>query len=176
MRGLLNRALTNQDYFDFGYFDATTSQAIPSGVWTTVKFDAMFNGNTDITLNTSTGVFTFPATIGGYWDVAFYVAWENTAAGLGTHRRLARYMADTVPSTFPFQVVQANEAPFISGMGDLSKPTYQFGYVQAGIDMTDASQHYIQVYQNSGSTINIVKSGIDAPLFMVARRGDWTPP
>lgn len=192
--GSVQRAAINDNFtelFDPDYLVAcrSTSQSIPTGTtsypgtWTGVIFDAPYSNTTGVTMNTSTGVMTFP--LGGSddcfgtWMLSGIVAWDNTLAGLQTHVRKIRIKATI--GGFPFVLATADQL-FDSAQGTSGELAYSYQQVYSQV-LIDPSlltcTVAVEVWHNAkvagvGTAINVMPNGIQAPLVIGARLSNYS--
>lgn len=132
-----------------------SDQTIPNATWTNVEFSAEIDNDDYLA---STDPSEIQLVQGGLYTMAAEVAWSSNSTGVRLIRIIQGFLV----------IAQATDV----GIGSLpgSECQHQQVYVQPG----GTESCYVQVYQNSGASLDIKSIGISAPLLMVARLGDLT--
>lgn len=168
------------ELFDTDYCRVTNSastQSIPDSDWTVVELDSFIGPNTsDIYIEDNKVYFPIGDgdNAGGLWNCVSCVAWDNTAGGLARHVRKFRLVTAADNFAYPFTIASTEMVydPAAGVSGEAARSS-QVVYTQPGMPMESAGAYnYLEVWQNSGGAINLVKYGLSAPTMQLARLDD----
>lgn len=146
---------------DWAWYQAR-SFGVPDRAWTAVLWDIEYEGANSLGLVIREDGLVTPPIVGttGLFDLDIEVAWQNVH-GVIPHRRKVRYRH----GMFPWVSSDINSA-ITNGTEDDDIPQTQTVNMQP-----NDAPFYIEVYQNSGQTIDCVRFGVEAPSLMMARFG-----
>lgn len=161
------------------YLTNSANQAIPSGVWTKVEFDTVVIKKGQAYLNDNAANFDADdvPTESGLWNAVWTVCWDNTQVGLPRHVRKMKDIQDgnnnPIPVGFPLGTSTTVFDPAAGITGEAAK-SFQQCYMQPGLSALAGSISYmtVEVWQNSGYTINLLTDGIQAPVMQFVKAED----
>lgn len=189
----IDNAMTPQEFVDalnnnFEYLFAPqyiyltysgATQAIPTEEWTTVLFDTVTIKKGPSYLENNAGNFAADdtPTASGLWNGVWTVCWDNTQVGLPRHVRKIRNVQDgndnPLAVGFPLGTQDMVFDPAAGVTGEAAK-SFQQCYMQPGLSNAALAISYmtLEVWQNSGYTINLIKDGIQAPVMQLVKAED----
>lgn len=147
---------------------------VSSGIWTSVKWTEMIVNETNATVDSNDEKWVFPSsgTADGLYSLMVEVAWENDHL-LPAHRRIMRVVQPLGNlGDFAWATAEVNSAVTTGGQDD-EIDQKQMVCMQPG--EYGGGTLWIQVWQNSGSTIELRRVAPEAPSFMLAKLSDSYP-
>jgi len=141
-------------------------QRIPRMVWTRVLWTWVPVNTTPFVLLDNKTDWHCPVSSAGLWPLSALVAWENTPTQTPHRRRLRIMWASNggpIPWIFP---VATDDRDCVLPS---TAPSHQAAYVQAGMDGTEETRFWIEVWHDNAAVQHLVTVGIEAPLLMAMK-------
>ena len=131
-------------------YRATSDQAIPSKVWTTVQFNAE---DYDKRNNFSTATYKFTVPVDGVYQISCHVAIEFGSTGEAAQLRFVKNGVPTVIATGPDMVGESHSK--------IAHPT-----LDTAVDLSATDEVFVQVYATVASDLLFAANAADAVNFI----------